>query len=253
MKKGRNLLRSVLNGVGLLKVGNFHVFKKEFRKRVSSETLSLGLKRNLKTPFQNPDAKIPISVRKLQPVDIESLFKDREFIDSNYRLVNNQLSLVDANLPTCYVAIDKNGSAGYMQWLIGPQYNSKIQSIFNGIFPVLNDDEALLEAAFMSPAFRGLGIMPAAMSRIAEKAKKLNVSRVITFVGIDNIPSLKGCHRAGFSPYVLRKDKWTLFRQNVTFHPISEYILTSYHREITGTELKSIHSDHKSVKPVIHE
>jgi hypothetical protein len=43
---------------------------------------------------------------------------------------------------------------------------------------------------------------------------------VITFVTTDNEPSLKGCHRAGFCPYVLRRERWLLFRRRLSFEPL---------------------------------
>ena len=65
----------------------------------------------------------------------------------------------------------------------------------------------------MTPqAYRGRHIMPAAMARIAEKATALGARRVITFVADDNVPSLKGCARAGFAPVSARHLRRRLFR-----------------------------------------
>ena len=41
------------------------------------------------------------------------------------------------------------------------------------------------------------------MAQIAERGTDLGARWVITFVTVDNIPSLKGCQRAGFVPYLL--------------------------------------------------
>jgi len=104
-----------------------------------------------------------------------------------------------------------------MQWLIGPSENDKIQAYFKGIFPLLAPDEALLEYAFTPDAYRGQGIMPCAMAQIAERAKAFAARWVITFVDHQNIPALKGCKKAGFVPYLMRKDTWRLFRRRSTF------------------------------------
>lgn len=48
--------------------------------------------------------------------------------------------------------------------------------------------------------------MPATMSRIAELAPSLGLTELITFVDHNNIPSLKGCAKAGFRPFLTRKD-----------------------------------------------
>ena len=66
--------------------------------------------------------------------------------------------------------------------------------------------------------------MPAAMSKISEKAKDLNARWVLTFVAQDNIPSLKGCYKAGFKEYLLRSDKWFIhpFFRSLKFIPMQK-------------------------------
>jgi hypothetical protein len=45
---------------------------------------------------------------------------------------------------------------------------------------------------------------------------------VITFVGFDNVASLKGCARAGFFPYVRRSQIWRFFRCRTVFGPYED-------------------------------
>ena len=47
--------------------------------------------------------------------------------------------------------------------------------------------------------------MSAAMALIAERAADIGARHVLTFVGLDNIASLKGCQRAGFNPLLLHR------------------------------------------------
>jgi RimJ/RimL family protein N-acetyltransferase len=56
---------------------------------------------------------------------------------------------------------------------------------------------------YTPPAYRGLGIMSAAIALIAERASEFGARHVLTFVGEQNIASLKGCQRAGFHPHML--------------------------------------------------
>lgn len=65
--------------------------------------------------------------------------------------------------------------------------------------------------AFTFKAYRGLCIMPAAMAQIAEKGTSIGARYVNTFVGDDNIASLKGCEKPGFSPYLTRTITTRLF------------------------------------------
>jgi RimJ/RimL family protein N-acetyltransferase len=92
-----------------------------------------------------------------------------------------------------------------------------LRAYFKGIFPRLAPDEALLEGAYTPAQYRGLGIMPAAMARIAEHGVAIGARWVVTFVSDDNIPSLKGCDRAGFSPFVRRVERWKGLRRTLTF------------------------------------
>nr|WP_246603325.1 GNAT family N-acetyltransferase [Falsiroseomonas tokyonensis] len=90
---------------------------------------------------------------------------------------------------------------------MGPSQNAKIQSFFPAQwFPVLQENEALLENAYTPVAYRGNGIMSAAMALIAERAVDLGCRYVITFVERDNVPSLRGCRKSGFSPYLVRTE-----------------------------------------------
>ena len=109
-----------------------------------------------------------------------------------------------------FVAIDeRDGQPAYMQWLFSHRENDKVEQL--GGFPSLGSDEALLESAYTPPSHRGLGIMSAAMALFAEKAADVDARYVHTFVGVENIPSLKGCRRAGFDPHLLHTRRFRLF------------------------------------------
>src|SRR5258708_31525036 len=62
--------------------------------------------------------------------------------------------------------------------------------------------------------------MACAMAQIAERARPLGVRWVITFVDETSVPSLKGCAKAGFVPYVRRLESFRLFRRRISFVPI---------------------------------
>jgi GNAT superfamily N-acetyltransferase len=177
----------------------------------------------MRIAFPTPDARIPLSVRQLQENDIPRIFDlDRKDLSAEDKAeLHTRLEHLHANIPTCYVAVTADDTPAYLQWLMSNCENHRIQAYFNGIFPLLAADEALLENAFTLHDFRGKGVMPAAMACIAEQGKEIGVRRIITFVEENNIPSLKGCRKAGFSPYVLREETWFLFRRKLTFTKLS--------------------------------
>lgn len=192
--------------------------------RLYSDTTYLGLRRDLSVAFKASEAKIPLKVRPLDRQD------DLSFIDINEPGISSagaferlhQVNMLRAKIRTCYVALDHSDRPCYMQWLIPPSENDKIQAFYGNIFPRLEGDEALLEGAYTVDGYRGQGVMATAMAQIAERASDLGARWVITFVGERHIASLKGCKKAGFVPYIRRREIYRLFRRKVTFTPLPE-------------------------------
>jgi hypothetical protein len=208
----------------LLKSGQSGLILEELRRRIYSNSTSFCLRRDLTQSFEAPAAKISITVRPVRDSEAANLFdagtpglSAAEIVDRTGRM-----SLFQTGIPLCYVAIDQNGTPCYAQWLMSSAENDRIQEYFRGTFPILAPDEALIEGAFTPESHRGLGIMPRAMALIAERATDFGARYVLTFVGEDNVPSLKGCKRAGFAPYMLRKTDWRLLRPRANFLPLPE-------------------------------
>lgn len=226
-------------GLKLIRTGRFSDLWNQLSYRLNSTSFSYGLHRELHQPFSPRPAKIDISVRLMKEGDVDTILDHEELKRSFPELVNKRRKLAEANIPDGFVAVTDDDTPCYMQWLMGPDQNERIASFFGKSFPKLKKDEALIEGAFANPTFRGNGVMPEAMSEIAMQANQIKgVRRVITFVGAGNIPSLKGCKRAGFSPYVLKKDRRFLFQHKVSFHPIPDEMLVEYHKATGGKKKK---------------
>ena len=169
-----------------------------------AEQKRYGLGRDLAVPLEPPNAKIPITVRPLEDADLPALFA-HEVADDDIaeRLeVAWRHAFIEKGARGGFVAIDSgNGTPCYVQWLLGSRDNGFIAKL--GGFPALAAHEALLENAYTPPAFRGLGIMAAAMALIAARAADFGASHVLTFVAAGNIASLRGCQRAGFHPEIV--------------------------------------------------
>ena len=194
------------------------------RKPWRSELVSLGLRRDLTIPFTPSPAKIPITVRAMQPADIPVIFDETDLAadDDERALRKSRRELAEQGKGTAYVAVTENGMPCYAQWLITPTANERLRPFFHGVFPILAADEALLEAAYTPVQYRGLGIMPCAMAQIAERGLNSGARWVITFVTESNLPSIKGCVGAGFAPYVRRIERWHGPRRTLTFTPLTD-------------------------------
>jgi GNAT superfamily N-acetyltransferase len=213
--------QDVLN---LLVRGHPRVVRRALGTRLSSQTLAFGLQRDLKKPHVVPEARVPLEVRPLAAgddltmLDIAAPGLPSEVVFERL----GQRRLLAAGLPTCWVAIGPDRKVCYMQWLIAPQDNARIRALWGDLFPQLKPDEALLEGAYTGDAYRGQGIMAHAMSRIAEAARDFGARWVNTYVGHSNVASLKGCKKAGFSPFTQRTEQWWLLRRHVRFTPFDQ-------------------------------
>lgn len=175
----------------------------ELRRRLWSTEVSFCLRRDLEEPFDAPRARVPFTIHKLLAEDHREVLRERP----------RRLPMLQRNVPTCYVARGEEGQLCYMQWLIGPASNEHVKQVFGGCVPPLASNVALMEFAYTFVDWRGKNIMPRAMALIAEKASELGCRYVITFVREENVPALKGCHRAGFRMYRRQSVTWRLFRR----------------------------------------
>lgn len=190
-------------------------------RRVSSTSHSYGLARDLHAPHETPVAKIPITVRPLVVSDAPHILDVHAEVGTAERWEREKRArLLKQGIGRPYVAVDDHDDPCYVQWLFGADENEEIHAFFHGLFPTLAPDEALLEGAFTPERHQGRRIMSAGMSMIAEKAADLGARRVLTFVGVENIASLKGCERAGFVPAIDRTETRRLGRLSVDFAPM---------------------------------
>ena len=85
--------------------------------------------------------------------------------------------------------------------------------------PALEPDEILLEGAWARPEARGKRIMAEAMSRITMAAAGPEHRRAITFVEVNNEPSIRGCRTAGYEVFIGRRKTWRLGRRRFNWGP----------------------------------
>jgi hypothetical protein len=217
LKRVRDLLRLVFTGRG-------RRMWSAVTYRLYSNSASVGLRRDLRAPHAAPAAKRPFQVRPLAPHDELSWLNVRErgLSDEQVYARLAQVRLLQSGIETCHLAVEPDGRACYMQWLILSNENQHVRAFFGNLYPRLAPDEALLEGAYTPEAYRGQGIMAAAMAQIAERAGLFGARWVVTFVDEANVASLKGCARAGFVPYVRRDERFRLFRRYISFTPVSQ-------------------------------
>lgn len=104
----------------------------------------------------------------------------------------------DAGVRSLYVA-HLDGEPVYCQWLVRREQQGAIDRHSPGSYEPLRADEVLLEGAYTFTPFRGRRAMAAGMAQLLHVARDTGASAAITYVAADNVPSLRGCARAGFA------------------------------------------------------
>lgn len=210
----------------LVKSGNLIVIANAIGTRFNSSITSVGLLRNLDEDFPIIKPDIDLKIRLFKENDLNTL-------DENYR----HIGFINQNIPDCYTIVTDDNIPCFRMWLMKSSENQSIRNYFGGLFPILKPDEAIIEGVFTNPSYRRMGIMPYIMNTIAQQSKSEGVNKVISFVDIENIPSLKGFHRSGFSPYIVRKVKWKFFNRTINFEPLDNLILNNYKENTTSNVL----------------
>lgn len=209
---------------GLVRAGEWRPVLNALRKWLYSDSCSYGLCRDLTVPIDVPEPAISVTIRPIKRDDLPAFTEidpgRHDRLSARHRAASARLLASD--IETCYVAVTEEGTPCYMQYLILPSENDKVQAFFEGIFPRLAEDQALLEGAFTLEEYRGQGIMPFVMEDLAEKARNEGARRLITVVFSGNVPALKGCQRSGFVPYMLVNQRCRLFKRRITFTPLPE-------------------------------
>lgn len=171
-----------------------------------SEFRGYGLRRDLSQPLKKPNAKIPISIRPLNEADLDVLLPlgGHGSADEKQQIIWRRHFYRKAPKGCCFVAVDeRNGTPCYMQWLISSLHNDTLARF--KCFPELEKDEALLEQTYTIPSHRGLGIMPAAMALISDRASDLGARYVLGLAPEDSATSLRACRLTGFAPHLLHR------------------------------------------------
>ena len=103
----------------------------------------------------------------------------------------------EAGIQTLFVS-DHDGEPTYAQWLIRPSDQELLHSYEPETYPHLASDEVLLEGAYTFVRFRRLGLMNDGMRQLLVVARHEGHSAAVTYVGAENVASLRGCANVGF-------------------------------------------------------
>ncbi|MGO9139344.1 MAG: N-acetyltransferase family protein [Syntrophales bacterium] len=187
----------------------------EIRRRLYSNEALWGFQFDLTGDFDVPELDSSVTIRALEEGDIPRLLnvEQRGMDETEFRLVVTQRLLAEANLPTCYVGVTKEGQPCCMCWLIRTADSGAFRTYFGNGFPELQPYEVLCEKMFTHRDFRGRRMMRYITMSLFKKAAQEGALRAVAFIRAENAPSLAGARAIGWDPFIQKKILWRLFRR----------------------------------------
>ena len=172
-------------------------------------SVSVGLRRDLTVYHEAPAARRPFVLKVAEPEQLQQILAPSQpgLSLADQQALRTRREQANGHSGRAFIALDAaTGLPCFVQWVFSSADNREIARIFDGRFPELQGGEVLFENAFTPPQFRGFGVMPAAMSQIAARVGAEGYHTGLTFVAEGNTPSINGCTKAGFVPFLVRRD-----------------------------------------------
>ena len=117
----------------------------------------------------------------------------------------------------CFVADVAGSGPSFMQYLFTAEDNDRLQSNFDGLFPVLAADEAMVEFLYVAPGSRNPGFIVDGLLQVIDEARSRAAASVISFIDPTNRGALFVNHLAGFRAHSVRRTRRRFLRRTYFF------------------------------------
>lgn len=186
-----------------------------------SDSFACGLAADLQADLPVPRAaKIPIEMGIVEPASYAGFADEATRVDSGDAIeVAQRARLCAAGARDLYVAQTDDGQAIYCQWLFAPGGEGPLHGVTPNQFPTLAPGDTLVEGAYTFVRYRKLGAMAVGMHQLLVAARETGARRCLTYVSVDNVPSLRGCANVGFTLDHTRVTRQRFGRRSVSFRP----------------------------------
>lgn len=202
--------------------------------RAWSSSEAFGLVADLASIPPARAAKIPIGMEPTDPGAFDGFGEEAGRVSGDDAVeVAQRIGLCRAGVATLYTADGPDGTPAYAQWLVTRDTQRELHEHLPNLFPDLGPSESLVEGAYTFVSHRGQGAMADGMRQLLERARAAGCDRTYTYVSIDNVPSLRGCARAGFEPDHLRVDRRRFGVRTVTRKPLDERALAAWRTAVS--------------------
>ncbi len=209
----RILLRKVYYALLLTRKGGLGIFLRKFWLRMYSKTNYVWLVRDLDRVVNFQPPLIRYSLQPTTPRTFRILLDSLNGENGQDKFeILRRISFYQRGFETCYIALTESGEICHLSWLLSARHNDLIRDQYPPGMRELDDGEILLENIFTFPPYRRKGIMTSVTLDLANIARGQGFRRVLAYVDIENKPSLRAFHRAGFRSYDEESEVRRFFR-----------------------------------------
>lgn len=201
----KKLLPTVRNAIILLKMDGPKVFLAKLWRQVYCNDTQIGLEINLET-FNTPsvECKMRYYVRTASEADMNEAFHHAktEGRDSIETLLFMKW-LYECGFRNWYIArtVDTN-EIGFLVSLICYEDNGLIEKNFKSWFPMIRENEAIMEGGYTFEKYRGLGLATSAHIDIINKILKgSGLKRMILYIKEGNLASFRHVEKIGYKRF----------------------------------------------------
>lgn len=203
------------------------------RRFLWATVVSFGLRADLDQLPPHPRAKVPLEMEPVDAAAFRGFEQELERVgEAGAPQVEDPASMSRQGVAGLYVAHDPGGAPMYAQWLIRCEEQASLHAAVPRLFPHLEEGESLLEGAYTFQGSRRLGAMSDGMHQLLVRSRDAGDARAYTYVGTENIASLRGCANAGFRLDHVRVTKRRLGRRQVERREPTDAERTQWERAI---------------------
>lgn len=202
--------------------GKFRLALKAISTNFYSNRTHIGLRRLADLATADLPARFSFELRPIESRDLEVFSPAAEGSDADARDLVDANALFEAGVQTCYVAVTGTGQVCFKQHIIDASQNARLRSLFGDLIPPLEPDQVLFEGAYTLPRYRGRGIILHVWPEMARIARESGARELLSYPSVGDEPILRVSKWFGFEPFVMRHERYRLFRRSVTFVPLPE-------------------------------
>lgn len=185
----------------ILRYGGAALFLRHLKCQIYDSAIFLGLEKDLNVECIPVPCQVDYSLHVASEEDVweMQLRAKSEGGESVYELIGRKW-YYDSGFRDCYIArVNGTNELCFVQFMMSLADYDSIDQSYKSILPRLKEDEVWLENSYTFKKYRGKKVMSSVLVDLEKIAQDRGFRRMVTYIREDNIASIKGCERAGFT------------------------------------------------------